>query len=265
MGRSPQPRRRFLSSPGGRRRRGSPRRLVPSVIPPPLTAERQPQPIMVAAAPRLRLGPRRRRRPLRQGSSWRRRLSWRLLLASSLGLTMLWLSRGWLLPSPPPPQMILVLGGDVDREKAAARLARRDGLPVVVSGGTNPEYAHWLFEQREGLPPGQVQLDYRAFDTVSNFTSLVDDLRRARIRHALLVTSSDHMERALLVGRIVAGSRGIHLTPVSVSCGQRCVHERRRRLLEDGLRAVFWVLSGQDLRNWAEAHLVPWLGRAGLR
>jgi uncharacterized SAM-binding protein YcdF (DUF218 family) len=205
---------------------------------------------------------RRRRRPPQPRHRGR---AWRLLLAGSLGLTLLWMSRGWWLPSPPPPQMILVLGGDADREKAAARLAREDGLPVVVSGGTNPEYAHWLFEEREGLPSHQVHLDYRAFDTVSNFTSLVDDLRRARIRHALLVTSSDHMDRALLVGRIVAGSRGIHLTPYPVACGQLCVHERRRRLWEDGLRAVLWVISGQDLRNWVEEHLGPWLGEVGLR
>ena len=98
--------------------------------------------------------------------------------------------------------MILVLGGDVAREQRAAELAQHDGLPVVVSGGSNPEYAHWLFQQREGLPSHQVQLDYRAHDTLSNFTSLVDELRRARIRHALLVTSTDHMPRALLVGRM---------------------------------------------------------------
>jgi hypothetical protein len=159
--------------------------------------------------------------------------------------------------------MILVLGGDKDREIAAADLARRRGLPVVVSGGTNPEYAHWLFEQRAGLPPGQVQLDYRARDTLSNFTSLVDDLRRARIRHALLVTSGDHMPRALLVGRIVAGSRGIHLTPVSVPCGALCVPEGRRLVWGDGARAVLWVLSGRDLRRWAEETLEPWLPPVG--
>jgi uncharacterized SAM-binding protein YcdF (DUF218 family) len=155
--------------------------------------------------------------------------------------------------------MILVLGGDKDREITAAELARLRGLPVVVSGGTNPEYAHWLFEQRAGLPHGQVHLDYRARDTLSNFTSLVDDLRRARIRHALLVTSSDHMPRALLVGRIVAGSRGIHLTPVPVPCGSLCMPEGRRRVWGDGVRAALWVVSGRDLRSWAEAKLEGWL------
>lgn len=159
--------------------------------------------------------------------------------------------------------MILVLGGDADRERVAAQLARADGLPVVVSGGTNPEYATWLFREREGLPADQVKLDYRARDTLTNFTSLVDDLRQARIRHALLVTSTDHMERALLVGRIVAGSRGISLTPVAVPCGKACVREAREKIWGDGLRAVVWVLSGRDLRIWGRSELVQQLRRAG--
>lgn len=184
------------------------------------------------------------------------------LLPGLLGLGLLWLSRGWWWPAPPPPQLILVLGGDVAREARAAELAEHRGLPVVVSGGSNPEYAQWLFEQRQGLPRGQVQLDYRARDTLSNFTSLVDDLRRARIRHALLVTSSDHMDRALLVGRIVAGSRGITLTPVPVTCGDQCQPEGRRKVWGDGLRAGLWVLSGRDLKGWAAEHLPGWLAPA---
>ena len=186
-----------------------------------------------------------------QGRSRKRRSRPWGLVALLLGGGLLWLSRGWWWPAPPPAQMILVLGGDVAREREAAALAARQGLPVVVSGGSNPEYAHWLFEQRQGLPSHQVQLDYRARDTLSNFTSLVDDLRQARIRHALLVTSSDHMDRALLVGRIVAGSRGIHLTPVPVSCADLCQPEGRRKVWGDGLRAAVWVLSGRDLRGWA--------------
>ena len=217
--------------------------------------------------------PRRRRRSRQQPPrlpSGRRRagrlpLGPRGLAALLLAAGLLWLSRGGWWPAPPPAQMILVLGGDVAREQRAADLAARQGLPVVVSGGSNPEYAHWLFEQRQGLPPHQVQLDYRARDTLSNFTSLVDDLRRARIRHALLVTSSDHMDRALLVGRIVAGSRGIHLTPVPVPCADRCQPEGRRKIWGDGARAVLWVVSGRDLRGWAAAHLPPWLAPAGGR
>ncbi|WP_416223534.1 YdcF family protein [Synechococcus sp. CBW1107] len=160
------------------------------------------------------------------------------------------LSRGLWQPPLPPPQMILVLGGDVERERVAADLAARDGLPVLVSGGSNPEYAHWLFG-RQGLDHGRVQLDYRATDTLTNFTSIVDELKRAKVRHVLLVTSSDHMQRAMLVGRLVAGSRGIGLTPVEVACGDRCTPEGWRKVWGDGARAVLWVITGRDLKGWA--------------
>jgi len=202
----------------------------------------------------------------RQRSATRPRFPVRRLAPGLLVLGLLWLSRGWWRPAPPPPQVILVLGGDVARELRAAELARDRGLPVVVSGGSNPEYAQWLFEQRQGLPPSQVQLDYRARDTLSNFTSLVDDLQRSQVRHALLVTSSDHMDRALLVGRIVAGSRGIALTPEPVGCGDQCQPEGRRKVWGDGLRAGLWVLSGRDLKGWAAEHLPSWLApMRGLR
>ena len=215
------------------------------------------RPMGRASAP-LPRPPRRRRPRSRSGGGL-----WVKLSLTLMALGLLWLSRGRWWPSPPAPQMILVLGGDRDREKVAARLSRQDGLPVVVSGGTNPEYARWVFLERAGLPADRVLLDYRAQDTFTNFTSLVDDLRRAHVRHALLVTSRDHMDRALLVGRIVAGSRGIHLTPVPVPCGALCVDEGRGKIWGDGVRAAFWVLSGRDLRD-----LLPrwrWLGMRDLQ
>ncbi len=176
----------------------------------------------------------------------------RLVLLTLLTAGSFWLGRSLLLPPASPPQLILVLGGDVKREQVAGRLATQYRLPVVVSGGSNPEYARWLFDQ-EGLRQQQYRLDYRAHDTLSNFTTVVDDLRRGGIRHVLLVTSSDHMDRALLVGRVVAGSRGIQLTPVAVSCGELCHPESLSKRWGDGLRAVVWVLSGRDLKNWAQA------------
>ena len=188
----------------------------------------------------------------------RKRSRGRWLLLALAGAGLLVFSRGLWQPPLPPPQMILVLGGDVERERVAAELAERDGLPVLVSGGSNPEYAHWLFGRR-GLDQGRVQLDYRATDTLTNFTSIVDELRRAKVRHVLLVTSSDHMQRAMLVGRLVAGSRGIGLTPVAVPCGTRCTPEGWRKVWGDGARAALWVLTGRDLRSWAAARFGPLL------
>ena len=70
-----------------------------------------------------------RRRAARPIPRRRRGLPWGSLLLAALGGTLLWLSRGWWWPAPPQPQMILVLGGDVAREQAAAELARQRVAP----------------------------------------------------------------------------------------------------------------------------------------
>ncbi|MEB3307331.1 MAG: YdcF family protein [Cyanobacteriota bacterium] len=187
-----------------------------------------------------------------------RRRSWfPNLVVLAAASALIWLSRGFWWHQPPQPQLILVLGGDPAREQMAADLARQRGLPVVVSSGSNPEYAHWLFGQ-SGMSGDRVHLDYRAYDTLTNFTSVVGDLRQARVRHVLLVTSADHMRRALLVGRIVAGSQGITLTPMAVTCGDQCVREPITKVLGDGARALLWVITGVDFRAVAADWLSRW-------
>jgi uncharacterized SAM-binding protein YcdF (DUF218 family) len=174
-----------------------------------------------------------------------------------LGLGLVWGAWNFgarlLEPFMPPPQQILVLGGDLEREEVGAQLARRTRLPLLVSSGSNAEYARWLVA-RHGLSINQVKLDYRANDTLSNYTTLVDELRLQGVRHLLLVTSADHMDRALLVGRLVAGSRGIYLSPVPVPCGSNCQPEKRSKVWGDGFRALVWVFSGKDLRQQLQLH-----------
>ena len=149
-----------------------------------------------------------------------------------------------------PPQLVLVLGGDVDRERMGAKLAGELDLPLLISGGSNREYATWLV-QEEGLAPQRVQLDYRAQDTLGNFTSLVDELQQREVRHVLLVTSADHLPRSMAVGQVVAGSRGIHLTGVPVACRPDCAPEGQLKQISDWVRALMWVVTGRDLRDAA--------------
>jgi uncharacterized SAM-binding protein YcdF (DUF218 family) len=148
------------------------------------------------------------------------------------------------------PELVLVLGGDVDRERVGARLARQLELPLLVSGGSNREYATWLL-QEERMNPERVTLDYRARDTFSNFTSLVDELQSEGIQHVLLVTSENHLPRSMAVGQVVAGSRGIRLTGVPVACSPDCEQEVRLKQIRDWLRAMAWVITGRDLRDAA--------------
>ena len=146
------------------------------------------------------------------------------------------------------PQIILVLGGDVDREVAGMKIAKVLGLPLLISGGSNPEYSNWLI-QKENLSPNLVKRDYRAEDTLTNFTYIVDELSEENINHILLITSEYHIKRAKVVGQIISGSRGIKLTSLSIPCPSDCKYEGMRKRNIDLLRAITWVATGKDLKQ----------------
>ncbi len=145
------------------------------------------------------------------------------------------------------PQLILVLGGDIDREVAGIRISKELNIPLLISGGSNPEYSDWLI-QNEKIPNYLVKRDYRAKDTLANFTYIVDELLEENINHILLITSDYHLDRAKVVGSIIAGSRGIRITSLPVPCPSSCKEEGKRKRNIDIFRAVIWVATGKDLK-----------------
>ncbi|AFZ45594.1 protein of unknown function DUF218 [Halothece sp. PCC 7418] len=177
-----------------------------------------------------------------------------LAIASWVGYKQL---RSWLMR----PEAILVLGGAEERERYAAKFAKRHpSLPIWVSSGSPRWYVEQLFEQ-EGIARDRVLLDYRAQDTVTNFTTLVDDLKAQRIDSVYLVTSENHMPRARVIGEIVFGSRGITLKPVAVPTNSPS--ESWQKSLRDGCRAVLWVTTGRtgaslrDPNRWLRQWNLP--------
>ncbi|WP_346289335.1 YdcF family protein [Sphaerothrix gracilis] len=171
---------------------------------------------------------------------------------------LLWLGQHQLRSQFRQPQVALVLGGSTEREFFAAEFAQsHPELEVWVSSGSNPEYAEWVFAEAK-IDRDRVRLDYEAVDTVTNFTSLVDDLAAADISSIYLITSDYHMRRARIIGQIVLGSRGIHFEPIAVpSEGES---ETLVRSLRDGARAVLWIFTGQTGSDWGQSisrHKLP--------
>ena len=147
--------------------------------------------------------------------------------------------RSWLVQ----PETVLVLGGAEEREHYAAKLAKQEpDVNVVVSSGSPEWYAKKIFEQ-EGIERDRVYLDYRAQDTVTNFTTLVDDLKAQEIDSVYLVTSENHMTRARVIGEIVFGSRGITLKPVAVPT--EFPDESWQKSVRDGARSLLWLTTGR--------------------
>ncbi len=172
--------------------------------------------------------------------------------AIALLVPLAWVGHSHVNATSPEPEAILVLGGSPEREHFAAEFAQQHpALDLWVSSGSNPEYAEWVF-QDAAIPRDRVHLDYQAVDTVTNFTTLVDDLKATGVNRVYLVTSDYHMRRATIIGRIVLGSRGSTCQPLVVPSGNT-PPEPLFTGLRDGARAVFWVFTGRTGSTWGQA------------
>jgi uncharacterized SAM-binding protein YcdF (DUF218 family) len=143
------------------------------------------------------------------------------------------------------PQAILVLGGSsekLEREKFTARFAKKHpNIPIWISGGSPKAPTKHVFS-KQGVDLKRLHLDYDAVDTVTNFTTLVDELEARKIKKVYLVTSDYHMRRASVIGEIVLGSRGIDFKSVSIPSGTPS--EPIEKSVRDGVRSILWLTTG---------------------
>nr|WP_225901146.1 YdcF family protein [[Leptolyngbya] sp. PCC 7376] len=146
------------------------------------------------------------------------------------------------------PEAIFVLGGHEEREKFAAQLAQNNpALEVWVSSGSPPDYAKQIFEHYD-VSGDRLHLDYKAQDTVTNFTSIVNDFKQQNIDSVYLITSENHMHRAQVIAQIVFGSQGIVVKPMPVP--SQNPPESRIKCFRDGLRSIWWVFTGETGAEW---------------
>lgn len=165
----------------------------------------------------------------------------RLLLLSAIAVS-LWFGYKQVQSYLVQPEALFVLGGHEEREHFAAQLAKQyPHIPIWVSSGSPKDYAQRIFA-KAGIKGDRLHLDYQASDTVTNFTSLVDQLKAQGIDSVYLITSENHMPRARIIGEIVFGSRGIILKPMSVPSDSP--PESIRKSLRDGARAILWLTTG---------------------
>jgi uncharacterized SAM-binding protein YcdF (DUF218 family) len=174
--------------------------------------------------------------PKRQG---RKKIPWAALF---LLMFFMWIGYRQLVTQFSQPQAILVLGGSPDREKFAAELAlEHPKLPVWVSSGSPKEYSEWVFDSA-GVESDRIHLDYRAVDTLTNFTTLVDDLKAEGITSFYLVTSDYHMRRAQWIAEVIGSNRGVVFKTVPIPSDRPS--EPMIKAFRDSGRAMIWVVTG---------------------
>ncbi|MDF5727468.1 MAG: YdcF family protein [Rhizonema sp. PD38] len=143
----------------------------------------------------------------------------------------------------PQPQAIFTLGGGQDREEFTAQFASAyPSLDIWVSSGIPDNKAREIF-RTAGIPNRLIHLDYRAIDTVTNFTSLVEEFKSQNIQHLYLITSDFHMPRAKAIATLVLGSQGITFTPISIPSNKS--QESLLHILRDSGRSILWIVTGR--------------------
>ena len=141
----------------------------------------------------------------------------------------------------PNPQAILTLGGGHPREVFTAEFAKfRPNLPIWVSTGSKEMKAREIF-QNAGISNRRVYIDRRATDTVTNFTTLVNDFKKQNIQHVYLITDDFHLPRAKAIAFVVLGSKGIAYTPIFLETNLPV--EPKIKIIRDIIRSFFWILT----------------------
>ena len=163
----------------------------------------------------------------------------------------------------PPPKAIIVLGGDIrhtsespfvvvgllslERLETAARLQRKTGLPVLISGGTiqrdTPPIANIMADtMRDDFHVPVQWRETQSTTTWENARFSAEILKQAGITSVYVVTSVWHMRRALLAFR----GTGLTVTPAPTPPDRR-----------DGPAigdfvpgASTWVVSYYALHEW---------------
>lgn len=154
------------------------------------------------------------------------------------------------------------MGGSPKREVYGAIYANQNPqMKIWVSSGSPREYTEEVFE-KAGIQSDRYILDYRAVDTVTNFTTLVNDFQAQKITDIYVITDVFHMPRAQVIGSLVLGSRGINFHPVPIppqlSYKEFAVVEAKNKTLRDGIRSVFWLFTGKTLNDQSQWPAPRW-------
>lgn len=130
----------------------------------------------------------------------------------------------------------------------AKPLTQHNAIRIWISTGRpRPEISR--LANQSGIGLSRVELDYRAIDTVTNFTTMAPKMRAANISTVYVVTDVSHIDRAMIIARAVLAYYGI--TPVAAPCPNttRRDSEWIIRGWRDYLRCVVWFYTGKSGAN----------------
>jgi uncharacterized SAM-binding protein YcdF (DUF218 family) len=140
--------------------------------------------------------------------------------------------------------VILHLGGNIARLEKTAELAWQHPTAQVVISSELPRSEIIRQLQLLGVNLERCHLDFKAWDTVTNFTKTLPLLRTLRARRVLVVTDQFHMRRSMAIARAAYFLRGITPIACPYKSGDLTLAEDDQLVQTDTFRAWFWRVTG---------------------
>jgi len=135
--------------------------------------------------------------------------------------------------------IILHLGGNLDRTYKAAEIAKQLPLTKIIvssEGGINQVLDIY---KKEGITQDQLDLDFTAWDTVTNFTETKAKIKLYRPKKLYVVTNQFHMLRSMVIANICYFNNNLEIIPCNVpNFSDR--KESISLILGDAVRAGIW-------------------------
>lgn len=143
---------------------------------------------------------------------------------------------------------ILHLGGRFERILTTAHIARHWCPEAHIIFGTEAD-PKLIVETMTayGIPRDRYTLDYRAWDTVTNFTEVCDIIRKLGTTELYIVTDQYHMRRSWMIALAVTAFRGIAVIPCVEHTEDPGEEETFIRAVRDCSRALTWRFTGITL------------------
>jgi hypothetical protein len=119
----------------------------------------------------------------------------------------------------------------------------------ISTGRPRPEIAR--MSSQLGIERSRIELDYRAIDTVTNFTTMAAKMSAANISTVYVVTDVTHIDRAMIIADVILAYYGIRPIAAPSPNTTHRVNEWAIRGWRDYLRCIIWFYTGKS-----GAHLI---------
>lgn len=140
--------------------------------------------------------------------------------------------------------VILELGGNPSRMYRVIELAQQyPSAQIVISSEGSPDFVVGLL-RGAGIADARFILDFKAWDTVTNFTHTLRLVQSYSPRTLYIVTDQFHMKRAMAIAKAVYFLRRIKIVPEPYMGSEPHPPESEELIRYDQMRSWIWRLTG---------------------